>query len=165
MQEIGDMTLKIVVLAVMLFGLLSLFIPVMPGLAVIWLAALLYGLITGFDLVSGALFAVITLLAIAGSLADNVLMGTGARKVGASWLSISLALVGGLLAAVFWTPLGGLLVALGVLFLVEYIRRGDWRSALDATRNMALGCGWAMAIRILVGFVIIGIWLFWAFVL
>lgn len=165
MPEFGEMTLKIVVLAVMLFGLLSLFTLVIPGLTVMWLAALLYGLFEGFDWVSGALFAMITLLAIAGSLADNVLMGTGARKMGASWLSVGLALVGGLLAAVFWTPLGGLLVALGVLFLAEYIRRGDWRSALIATRNMALGCGWATAIRILVGFVIIGIWLFWAFIL
>lgn len=163
MVNLANLPLKLIVLIVMLFGLLSLFIPAMPGLLVIWLAALAYGILTGFDWVSGGLFALITVLGITGSLADNVLMGTGARRVGASWLAIGLALAAGLLALIFWTPLGGLLAALAVLFLMEYSRRGDWRQAWDSTRSMALGCGWAAVIRILMAGVMIAVWLFWAF--
>ncbi|MDZ4158212.1 MAG: DUF456 family protein [Anaerolineaceae bacterium] len=95
MVDLANLSLKLIVLIVMLFGLLSLFIPAMPGLLVIWLAALAYGILTGFDWVSGGLFALITVLGITGSLADNVLMGTGARRVGASWLAIGLALAAG----------------------------------------------------------------------
>ncbi|MDZ4158213.1 MAG: DUF456 family protein [Anaerolineaceae bacterium] len=49
------------------------------------------------------------------------------------------------------------------MFLMEYFRRGDWRQAWDSTRSMALGCGWAAVIRILMAGVMIAIWLFWAF--
>ena len=52
--------MQAVVLAVMLFGLFSLFIPVLPGLVIIWVPTLVYGLLTGFNWVSGILFALIT---------------------------------------------------------------------------------------------------------
>jgi uncharacterized protein YqgC (DUF456 family) len=42
-------TLTIVVLVVMLLGLLSLLLYVIPGLTIIWLAGLIYGFLKGFD--------------------------------------------------------------------------------------------------------------------
>ncbi len=70
--ETGLAALRIVLLAVMLFGLFSLLIPVLPGLVIIWVPALVYGLVSGFNWGSGILFAIITVLMIAGSLVDNV---------------------------------------------------------------------------------------------
>ncbi len=53
--------LQAIALAVMLFGLFSMFVPVLPGPVIVWIPALVYGLLTGFNLASGILFALITL--------------------------------------------------------------------------------------------------------
>lgn len=161
----GSVALQITVLAVMIAGLLTLFIPVLPGLVIIWVAALVYYLVVGFNLTSGILFAVITLLAIAGGLIDNVIMGGSARSKGASWLAIGVALVAALIGSLVWPPFGGLIGALLALFVVEFIRLKDWRQALDTTSSMAVGCGWAVVARIGIGAVMIILWALDAFVI
>lgn len=165
METFGQMAFPLIVLAVMIVGLLSLLTTIIPGLVIIWAAALVYGLVDGFTLGSGILFAVITVLMLAGSLVDNVLMGASARTTGASWLSIGLALLAGLVGSLVWPPFGGLLAALGILFLVEYVRLKDVDQAWISTRSMAVGCGWAVVARLVVGAIMIGLWVVWAFVL
>ena len=164
MDNLGDVALQWIILSVMLFGLFSLLIPILPGLVIIWVAGLVYGLVTGFNLTGGIIFAVMTLLMIAGSLVDNVLMGASARKTGASWLSILVALAAGLVGSLLWPPLGGLFAALVGIFLVEFYRLRDWRKAWDSTRGMAVGCGWSVVVRLLFGVVMIGLYALWAFV-
>ncbi len=100
-----------VILTIMVFGWLGLVVPIFPGNVIIWGAALAYGLVTGFGSPGIWVFAVITLLMFAGAAADNLLMGAKAREAGASWLSIILALVAGIIASFFFTPLTGLVVA------------------------------------------------------
>src|SRR3990172_6492428 len=69
----------------MLIGLVGLVIPIFPGILVIWLAALGYGVVTGFTTLGTILFVLITLLMLFGVTIDNILMGAGARQGGASW--------------------------------------------------------------------------------
>ncbi len=163
-QAIGSAGLHILVAITMLVGWFGLLIVIIPGLVIIWAAGLVYGLVVGFDVAGGILFGIMTLLMIVGSLIDNVLMGASARKKGASWLSIAAALVGALVGTLLLPPIGGILLALAALFLVEYFRVKDWRKALDSTSSMAMGCGWAVAARLGMGAVMIGLWLLWAFV-
>ena len=96
------LVVNILLLFVMIFGLLSLSVPLIPGLVIIWVPILIYGLIHGFTLGSGIIFGVITVLLIIGNLLDNILMGTGARQKGASWAAILLALLGGLIGTLFF---------------------------------------------------------------
>jgi uncharacterized protein YqgC (DUF456 family) len=159
--EAGRATLQIVVLAVMLFGLFGLVIPVLPGLVIIWVPALVYGVLTGFTLLSGALFAAMTVLMIVGSLVDNVIMGTRARQQGASWLAIGVALAAGLIGSLVFPPFGGLIAALIGLFAVEFYRLKDMQRALESTRSMAIGCGWAAVIRFGIGAIMILLWGAW----
>src|SRR5512146_2832738 len=119
--------LQAVALAVMLFGLFGLIIPVLPGLVIIWIPTLVYGVITGFNWANGILFAIITVLMLFGSVVDNLIMGQRARQQGASWLAITVALVAGLAGSVILPPFGGLVAALVGLFLVEYIRLRNWK--------------------------------------
>ncbi len=90
-----DISIFAITQVVMLVGLFGLLVPLFPGIVVMWLAALGYGVVTGFSTLGIVLFIIITLLMLAGTLVDNVLMGAGARKAGASWLSIAAALVAG----------------------------------------------------------------------
>jgi uncharacterized protein len=160
-QQVGQAGLQIIVLAIMLFGLFSLFIPVLPGLVIIWVPALVYGLMTGFNWVSGILFGVMTVLMLVGNLVDNVIMGAKARQTGASWVAIGVALAAGVVGSLVFPPFGGLIAALLGLFVVELLRLNDLKRALDSTRSMAIGCGWAAVIRFGIGMVMILLWGIW----
>lgn len=71
-----------ITLVVMLVGLFGLMVPVFPGMLVIWLAALGFGIVVGFNTLGIWMFALITGLAVAGSVLDNVFMAAGARQGG-----------------------------------------------------------------------------------
>lgn len=149
-------------LLVMLVGLVLLIIPIFPGITVIWLAALLYGIITGFDTLGIVIFVLITLGMIAGISADNFLMGAGARRGGASWLTIGVALIAGIAGTVLFPPIGGLIAIPVSIFLLELVRNREWRGAWRATRGVALGWGLSFLVRFGIGLVMISAWLVWA---
>ncbi len=155
--------LQAIALAVMLFGLFSVFIQVLPGPLIIWIPTLVYGLLTGFNLAQGILFALITLLMLFGSVVDNLIMGQKAREQGASWLAIAVSLVAGVAGSIFFPPFGGLVAALVALFVVEIIRLRDLRKAFNSTKSMAIGCGWASIARFAAGCVMIALFLAWIY--
>jgi len=153
---------QVIILAVMLFGLAGLIFPILPGLLIIWVAALVYGLAQGFSWGSGAIFAVMTVLMLVGSVIDNVIMGASARQQGASWIAIAIATVLGIAGSVVFPPFGGLIAALLGIFGYEFVRLKDWRKALESTKGMAIGCGWSTLVRAGIGALMIGLWIAWA---
>jgi uncharacterized protein len=161
-SQLGQYSLDVIVLAVMLVGLVGLIIPILPGLVIIWLAGLVYGIATGFTLGSSILFAFFTVLMLVGSVIDNVIMGASARQKGASWVAIAISMVLGVVGSLVFPPFGGLVAALLGLFAYEFWRLKDWRQALDSTKSMAIGCGWTTIIRAAMGAVMIGLWVIWA---
>lgn len=164
MGNTGLVAFQVVILTVMLVGLLGLIVPVLPGLVIIWLAGLVYGIFTGFTWGSGALFAGMTLIMLVGSVIDNIIMGASARQQGASWIGISLALVLGVAGSLLLPPFGGLAAALIGLFGLEFYRQRDWRKALASTRALLTGCGWSAVVRTGMGLLMIGLWIIWAIV-
>ena len=165
MEILTQVGLPLIVLTIMIFGLFSLvFVPILPSLVIIWAGALIFGLVNGIQTtVAWILFAAITLLMIAGSLVDNVLMGASARRTGASWTSITVALVAGMIGSIFLPLFGGILLSLVALFAIEYFRQRNWRYAFESTKSMAVGCGWAVVLRFAMGLVMIGLYLGWLF--
>lgn len=157
-----DLVIKVVTLTGMIVGLLGLAVPILPGLVIIWVAALGYGIAAGFGVLGWVMFAIMTVLMVAGSFADNVLMGTQAHKQGAPWWVILLALVAAIAGNFALPIIGGILAALLTLFLIEWLRRRDARQALTSMKGMIVGCGWAVVIRVIIGLVMIGLWLIWA---
>jgi len=69
-----ELLVNLLILLGMLVTLCGLIVPVFPGLIVIWLLALLYGIINGFGTLGAVLFIIITVLAILGEVSDNLLM-------------------------------------------------------------------------------------------
>jgi len=96
---------------------------------------------------------------------DNILMGASARQKGTSWLAIGIGTVTMLLAGLFLSPLVGLAAAFVAIFLVEFLRRNDWRAALASLRSLIVGFGWTMLARLAIGLAMIGLWLIWYLVL
>lgn len=158
LQAIGMFALRVFVALVMLLGLFGLVIPVVPGLTIIWLAALVYGIAAGFN---WWIFAVMTLLMIAGNISDNFIMGAKAREKGASWLGIIVSLLAGVVGSIILSPIGGLIAALLALFLVEWRKHKDRSVALNSMTHMAIGLGWSVLVRYGIGAVMIGLWVLW----
>lgn len=156
-------TINVLTTLTMLFGLFGLIIPIFPGNVVMWVAALIYGLIFGFGRLGGILFAVITLLMLAAVLADNLLMGAKAREKGAAWKSIILALVSGVVGTFVFPPIGGIIAAPLVLYLMEFQRLGDSAEATKVVKALLLGWGLAFVVRFGLGIVMIILWGIWAY--
>jgi len=146
----------------MLMTLCGLIVPIFPGLIVIWLLALLYGIVSGFGTLGAVLFVIITVLAILGEVSDNQLMSKKARQEGARWFSIAIAFVAGMVGSIVFSPLGGIAAALGALFLAEFISSRDHRKALAITKGMAIGWGWSFVLQFGVGLTMIALWAIWA---
>jgi uncharacterized protein YqgC (DUF456 family) len=146
---------------IMLVGLIGLFVPVFPGLFIIWLAAFGYGVIEGFGTVGIVIMILITIIGIAGSMADNVLMGAGARHGGASWLTIGVALTAGILGTIFFPPFGGIIAAPLAIVLLEFIRLGDIKKAWRALQGLATGWGISFLARFGFGIAMIALWWIW----
>lgn len=165
MGEISLVVLQVITLTIMLAGLVSLLTALLPGLVIIWVGALIYGLVTGFNWVSGILFGFITVLMLLGNITDNIMMSAGARQKGASWLSIGVALLAAVAGTVLLPPFGGLIFALVGVFLVELIRLKELKKAWESLKGLAGGCGWSVFLRFIIGIIMICWWLVWAFVL
>ncbi len=148
---------------VLLVGLFGLVILILPGLGIIWGAALGYGIFTGFDTVGWFMFTILTVLKITGELAEHVLIGTQAHKEGAPWWVVIIALVAAI-AGNFVVPiLGGILAGLLVLFGIEWRRSKDAGKALESTRGLLVGFTLGFAARFAAGLMMIGTWCVWAF--
>lgn len=167
MPEWLELTRFVLTLLIMLVGLFGLLIPVFPGTEIIWLTALGYGLLSGFDGLGAWLFAGITILGLLAAVADNLLINAGAVKGGASWKSILAGIAAGVFGTLFFPPFGGLVGAPLAVFLLEAYRRrgaGDphpWESAWRALRGMAAGWGAALIVRFGLGVLMIILWIIW----
>ncbi len=156
-----DLPLFVVTLIVMLIGLFGLVVPIFPGLVVIWLAALGYGILAGFHTLGIWMFVLITLLMVFGSVVDNLFMSAGARQGGASWISIGIATLAGIAGTIFFPPIGGLVATPLAILIVEVIRLRNLREALRAFRGLATGWGMAFVARFGIGVVMIMAWIVW----
>ena len=150
-----------ITLVLMLVGLFGLMVPVFPGMLVIWLAALGFGIVVGFNTLGIWMFALITVLAVAGSVLDNVFMAAGARQGGAAWTTLFLGVVAGVVGTILFPPVGGLILAPLVIFLLEWRKRKDWRLALRSIRGMAVGWGYSFVVRFGIGILMIICWIIW----
>ncbi len=142
-------------------GLISLIIPGVPGLVIIWLSILVYGLVNSFASPGLVIFIVITILMLVGNLSDNFLIGAGAKKSGASWKTILLALLAGIVGTLVFPPFGGILAAGLAVFLLEYQKVKNMDQAWLTLRGMAAGWGLAYIVRFVIGIVMIVLWWFW----
>jgi len=156
-----NLSLNILIYMIMAVGLIGMIIPIYPGVVIIWAAALVHGLITGFAAQEIWVLVVITALMVAGTLVDNVLMGGKARQAGASWTSIAGALLAGLAGTFAFPPLGGIVAAPTLLFLLEYARLRDSQKAWEVTKGLLSGWGLSFVARFLIGLTMIAVFIIW----
>jgi len=168
LQLFLQVILETFTLFVLLVGLLGLIVPVFPGLTIMWLGTLVYAIIqnaagkmTGWD---WFLFGLITVLMIVGNIVDNLIIAYKMRDKYIPWSSILWAFAAGIIVSLFLTPLVGLIAAPVGLFLAEMRRLKDREAAIASTKTYMIGWGWAFGARFIIGLMITGFWMLWAWV-
>jgi uncharacterized protein len=136
-------------------------LPFVPGLALIWGAGLVFGLVGGFGAVGAVAFGVMTVLLAAGTVAHYALPTRYGAARGASRSALvaglALGVVGFFVIPVVGLPLGA---ALGVL-LAERQRTSDWPSAWYRTRGVILGFGLGALAELGAGVLMVVTWGVW----
>src|SRR5215207_7323986 len=125
-----------ITLAVMLIGLAGSVVPGLPGVPLIFLSALVYAILTDFEVVGGLVIALLGLFAAIALVLDFFATSYGARRFGASGWGTAGGAIGGIvgaLAGALFFGIGALfgliLGTIGGVFLGEYLkRRGDERA-------------------------------------
>ena len=148
-----------VALAAMFIGLLGVLLPLVPGVALIWLTALVYAVAEGFKNIDPITMIVLSIIALPGITADIWVSSLGAKAGGASLWSIVASLVGGVVGFLVSTLPGAIIGALVGLMAVELFRAKDWRQALKASGGWIAGWLLAAVVQIVVGLIMIAI--FW----
>ncbi|MGD9047428.1 MAG: DUF456 domain-containing protein, partial [Anaerolineae bacterium] len=122
----------------MLVGVIGTVLPVIPGTILIFVAALFYAFIEGFQTIGWPTLLVLGVLTVLATSADIWASSIGAKMGGASGWSVVVGLVASLVGFVVFNLLGAILGAVLGVLITEVLRVGDWRQALKA------GSGWAI---------------------
>jgi uncharacterized protein len=161
MPEWLYISLVILIQLILLVGLIGSLIPFFPGPVIMWLATLGYGFLAGWNPIGIFLFVLISLLTLLSVVIDNVLMGVGAVKGGATWTTTLLGLVTGVAGTILFPPFGGLIAAPLSILLLEYYRLRDWNKAGKALLGLITGYGLSYIARFFIGLGVIFLWWVW----
>jgi len=101
-----------ITLAVMLIGLAGSVVPGLPGVPLIFLSALVYAILTDFEVVGGPVIALLGIFAAIALVADFASTTYGARRFGAS----NRGTVGGAIGGIVGALAGALFLGIGALF-------------------------------------------------
>ncbi|CAN5912603.1 DUF456 family protein [soil metagenome] len=173
-------------LAAMLLGLIGAVVPGLPGVPLIFLAALVYAYLGGFEEIGGWMVALLGLFAVLALAADYVATSYGARRFGASWAGTLGGAIGGLAGTVvgllfigIGAFFGLILGTIGGVFLGEYLQRrnqtpgaareanvdqqssyrGDWRRASRAAGGVLVGYLFSSIAQLILGILSVGVFL------
>jgi len=167
MELFSQGVILFITLFVMMIGLIFTVIPPIPGTLIVWGAAIFYGLVLGWEKLGWATFGFLTFFMIVGIVADVAAGHFGAKLGGASCLAIIVGAIFGFLLGIvvslIGTPILGCLAGMagmaGGILWIEWKRRGDWDTAVSATKGYVAGSVVGIAARVASGIVMVGIFL------
>lgn len=151
----------VVVGILMAIGLAGVIVPFLPGLPIVWGAALLYGLMNGFGALGWTAMAAITALAALGMVASFVLPERAGAASGASRSTRLFAGVTGVIGF-FVIPIVGFPIgACAGVLLAQYRETADLADATRATVNVLKGFGVGLIVGLSAGLAMVLIWVAW----
>ena len=122
-----------------LAALVATFVPVIPATLIIWLAALLHAVLTGFQPLTWGYLIALGVLAGFAFVIDNIAAAWGARKFGGSSAAAWGALIGGLVG-LFLGPIGFLAGPIvGAILAEMLISKKAFPDALRSGAGTLLG--------------------------
>jgi uncharacterized protein len=150
-----------IALVVMALGLVGSVVPFIPGLPLIWVAALGYGVVEGFDSTGVIAMVLITVLMVGGIAIKYMLAHSSARKSGAPLTTIGFAAVLGFVGFFVIPVIGFIIGAVSGVLLAERRRLGDWPAAWASTKRVIVAFGVGAVLEITAGVLMIAVWIAW----
>lgn len=158
-----------VTLVVMVVGLVGAVVPALPGIAMIWLAGLVYAIVERFATFDPISFAVFTALGVLGMVSEFLLTQAGARVGGASRKAMIGGIVGGIVGFVLGLFVGGvgavpggLIGALVGVTLTEFLQHRNLKRAGLAAGGWMAGCLTSKLVEVLIALCMIAIFVWQA---
>lgn len=151
----------VLVALAMLVGIIGTIVPLLPGLPIVWAAALVYGVVEGFGVVGWICFAIITIVGIGGAVAGFVVPQRQVKGGGAPF-STTVAGVTGAVIGFFVIPIIGIVVGaiVGVL-VAERARTQSWELAWASTKRAIYGFGLGALVQMGAGIFMMLTWVAW----
>lgn len=151
-----SLLLLIAGIVVVIAGVVSLVLPVIPGVAIVYLGVLMIAWADDFARIGVPMLVLLAVLAGVAMIADNIAGLFGARRAGASGWGVFGAGIG----ALFGIPFGpaGIILgpAIGALGF-EYMKNADFRRAAKAGLGGLFGFLLGIVAKCVFAFIIIGI--------
>jgi len=152
----------IIALIVMLFGLVGTILPIIPGVPIIFIAILIYTLLTDFAAISGQVIIVFAALTVLSLLLDWLAGSLGVKKMGGSAAGMIGALIGMIVGLMI--PGAGLFVFIISAFagavVFEMMAGKESKSALKAGLGSFIGFLAGTVIKFAIG-VIMMVYFVW----
>lgn len=159
----SDALITVIVLIAMLIGLAGTLVPILPGILLMWAAAVVYGVVVGFDAFGITILVLITALT-GVAVAVGVLVPQRAAAESGAALASQIAAGVGAVIGFFLIPIIGAPVGAVVgIGLAEWYDKRDWPAAKASTIAIAKGFGISTLAQFGLGFVILLVWLPWAY--
>lgn len=142
--------------AFLLVGIIGVIVPILPGILLVWLTVLAYAIVEGFDAIDWITFGFITLIALIAGTADIWMTLFGAKRGGASFVSMVYGLIGaiigffvlGAVAPLIGGLFGGIIGYSAGVLLGQYQKQRDWNLAIKASLGGLAGWGVATVIQL-----------------
>ncbi|NLU49992.1 MAG: DUF456 domain-containing protein [Syntrophomonadaceae bacterium] len=141
----------VAVILIMLIGLAGTFLPIVPGIPLIFLAIAGYGWYEGFHHVSPGYLAVMGGLAILSVLVDYLAGVLGAKYYGSSRAGIWGAFIGGILGIFWGGPLGIVIGPWLGAVVGEYLQLKDIEKALQVGTGTVVGIFAGVVAKVIIG--------------
>ena len=142
-------------------GVIGTILPMLPGLALIVAATLLYGVVDGFGATGTVAMALIVAVGVAGTVAGLLVPKRAAGAAGAPRSSMLIGAVGAVIGffavPIVGLPLGGVVG----IYVGERLRTGDGDAAWRTTRATVRGFGLAALAQLGAALVMAAIWVVW----
>jgi uncharacterized protein YqgC (DUF456 family) len=156
----GMIAAFVLTLLIMLFGLVGTILPVVPGLPIMWVGAIIYALLTGFEKIGWTYLIIFGVLTIAVQALDYLANLYGAKKMGASGWGILGAFLG-MVVGLFIGGMIGLLLGpfVGAVLGEVLIGQKTASQALKAGVGTFLGFLGGTLVKFAVGCAMLGVFL------
>jgi uncharacterized protein YqgC (DUF456 family) len=156
-----EIILFVAALIFMLVGLLGVILPILPGVPLIFVVALIFSILTDFTYLGGQTIIIMGILAVISLILDWIAGVLGVRKMGGSKAGMFGAFIG-MIVGLFLPGVGIFGFVIGAFvgaFILELLVNRESKKALKAGLGSFIGFLAGGVLRLVIGAVMIGMFI------
>jgi len=145
----------VIALIVILIGIAGTFIPVLPGVPLVFAAIAAYGWYDGFQTVTPKYLAIIAGVTVLSLFVDYISTYLGAKYFGSSKMGLYGAVIGSFVGLFIFPPAGLLIGPWIGAIIGEYMQGNDWKKASRSGLGAVVGLFSGIAFKVILASVML----------